>query len=117
MRFITPKTDFAFKKIFAIAFCFVLVTSYFFGCSAPTNQPTTYISPNSIKDITPLKDLKKLTKLFLIRTKVDDINRLQFLTNLTELYIVQNKNILQSGDDSAKPTIDLSKIQHLALLD
>ena len=50
-----------------------------------------YLHSNQISDITPLKELKKLEDLYLLHNQISDLNPLQELKQLTRLNLENNK--------------------------
>lgn len=49
------------------------------------------LSHNAIKDVTPLKDLTELEKLYISHNQIEDVSPLNNLTNLTQLDFAKNK--------------------------
>ena len=96
------------------------------GMEAAKNLETLTISgdsedsSNSFKDVTPLKDLKKLKLLRLSHNAIKDLTPLKNLTGLEKLYISHNQiedvSILNNLKDLKSLDISVNKVRNISVL-
>ena len=96
------------------------------GIEAAKNLETLTISGNpddsskSFKDVTPLKDLKKLKLLRLSHNAIKDLTPLKDLTGLEKLYISHNQiedvSILNNLKDLKSLDVSVNKVNNISVL-
>ena len=96
------------------------------GMEAAKNLETLTISgdsedsSNSFKDVTPLKDLKKLKLLRLSHNAIKDLTPLKDLTGLEKLYISHNQiedvSILNNLKDLKSLDVSVNKVNNISVL-
>lgn len=96
------------------------------GIEAAKNLETLTISGNpddsskSFKDVTPLKDLKKLKLLRLSHNSIKDLTPLKDLTGLEKLYISHNQiedvSILNNLKDLKSLDVSVNKVNNISVL-